>query len=397
MIASNGQGFIDSSCIVGTITTENIGLHKEETQTSSLSQQALQQHEQIVADLVGAYNAADPDGVTRLNGLFHSALNIEKIREFIRDKLCNLSDTQRRIDNFTLGDAQLLVARLYGFDNWNELLRSANEPASDPHAARFVLSSKPPFYRIDWTNNTIEPRQPMSTRDWENVCAVIRELRLTSIKSASLIGDADLEIISQLNQVTSLNLDGSKRLTDKGIQYLARMPQLRELTLGGQITDRGLEVLAELRELRVFKMFWQGNITDQGIASLSSCEQLEEVDLLGCNTGDGAIAALAGKPKLRLFKTGQNVSDDGLALLQQFPAFKTPPAEEPEYGLMSFSAGPTNLLIDGPFTAAGLKHLHGLDGLVALSFFWHTTHLRGDDLRALGACGWGCRRRTRRR
>jgi len=142
-------------------------------------------------------------------------------------------------------------------------------------------------------------------------------------------------------------------------------------------------VLGHLPELRVFKMFWQGNITDEGVASLRSCDQLEEVDLLGCNTGDGAIAALSGKPQLRRFKTGRNVSDDGLALLQQFPAFKTPPAEEPEYGLMSFSAEPTNLLIDGPFTAAGLKNLHGLDGLVGLSFFWHSSRLRGDDLQSL--------------
>ena len=51
------------------------------------------------------------------------------------------------------------------------------------------------------------------------------------------------QIISQLDQITSLNLDGSKRLTDKGLQYLARMPQLRELILGGQITDHGLEAL----------------------------------------------------------------------------------------------------------------------------------------------------------
>ncbi len=344
---------------------------------------ALEQHHRIAADLVAAYNTADPDAATRLNDLFHSAISIEQIRDFIRDKLCYLPDTQRRIDNFALDDAQLVLARLYGFADWNELVRSSNAPAGDPHSAPFVLSSKPPFYRIDWPNNSIEPRQPMSTKDWENVCSIIKDLGLTRVNSANLIGDDDLEIISQLDQVTSLNLDGSKRLTEKGLQYLARMPQLRELTLGGQITDHSLEVLGQLRELRVFKMFWQGNITDEGIANLRCCEQLEEVDLLGCNVGDGAIAALAGKPKLRRFKTGQNVTDDGLELLQQFPAFKTPTAEEPEFGLMSFTAGPTNLLLDGPFTGAGLKSLRGLDGLVGLSFFRHTARLRSDDLQAL--------------
>ena len=343
----------------------------------------LKQHQRIAEDLVAVYNSANQEAATRLNDLFHSALNIEQICDFIRDKLFSLPDTQRRTENFTLDDAQLIVARLYGFTDWNVLVQSSNESASDLHSAAVVLSSKPPFYRINWANNSIEPRQPMSTRDWENVCAVIRGLGLTAIESASLISDDDLEIISQLDQITSLNLDGSKRVTDKGLQYLARMPQLRELILGGQITDRGLEVLRDLRELRVFKMFWQGNTSDVGVGNLKSCDHLEEVDLLGCNTGDGAIAALAGKPKLRRFNTGRNVTDAGLGLLHQFPAFKTPQAEDPKFGLMSFSAEPTNLLIDGPFTRKGLNNLRGLDGLVGLSFFWHTSRLHGDDLQCL--------------
>jgi len=343
----------------------------------------LEQHRRIAEDLVAVYNSADVAAATRLNDLFHSTLNIEQIRDFIRDKLFNVPETQRRIDNFTLADAQLLVAQLYGFQDWNELAKSTNEPAADLHSAPFVLSSKPPFYRIDWTNNSIEPRQPMSRKDWEDVCALIRDLGITGVNSGSLIGDDDLEIISKLDQITSLNLNGSKRLTDKGLQYLARMPQLRELILDGQITDEGLEALNHLRELRVFQMFWQRNITDQGIANLRFCDQLEEVDLLGCNAGDGAIAALAGNRKLRRFKTGRNVSDDGLAMLHQLPAFKTAQPEEPKFGLMSFSTEPTNLLIDGPFTRKGLNNLRGLDGLFGLSFFWHTSVLRGDDLQVL--------------
>lgn len=343
----------------------------------------LKEHRRIAEDLVAVYNSADSAAAARLNNLFHSSLNTEQIHDFIRDKLFNLPDTERRLNNFTLDDAQDVVARLYGFDDWRALVQSGDKPESDLHSAPFVLSSKPPFYRIDWSSNSIEPRQPMSSKDWENVCAVIKELGLTSINSANLIGDDDLQIISRLDQITSLNLDGSKRLTEKGLAYLARMPQLRELILGGQVTDRSLDVLRQLRELRVFRMYWQSNITDQGIANLRFCDLLEEVDLLGCNTGDGAIAALAGKAKLRRFKTGRNVSDDGLALLHQFPAFKTRPNEEPAFGLMSFSVEPTNLLIDGPFTRNGLNNLSGLDGLFGLSFFWHTKRLRGEDLQGL--------------
>jgi hypothetical protein len=227
----------------------------------------------------------------------------------------------------------------------------------------------------------------MSTKDWENVCDVIKELGLTAINSANMIGDDDLAIISQLDQITSLNLDGSKQITDEGLKYLARMPQLRELILGGQITDSGLEPLQHLRELRVFQMYWQNGITDKGISNLRLCNQLEEVDLLGCNVGDGAIAALTGKPNLCRFKTGRNVTDDGLQLLHEFPAFKSWQGGEVKYGLMSFAGEPTSLLIDGPFTGKGLASLRGLDGVFGLSFFWHTTRLRGDDLRFLDGLG----------
>ena len=343
----------------------------------------LQQHQRIAEDLVAAYNSADAEVLTRLNDLFHSSLNIQQIRDFIRDKLFNLPNAAQRTDNFTLPDAQLVVARLYGFQNWSELVQSSNAAEQDLRSAAVVLSSRPPFYRIDWTNNSIEPRQPMSTKDWENVCDVIKELGLTAVNSANLIGDDDLAIISQLDQITSLNLDGSQRITDKGLKYLARMSQLRELNLSGQITDRGLESLQHLSELQVFRMYWQNGITDKGITNLRLCNQLEEVDLLGCNVGDGAIAALTGKPNLRRFKTGRNVTDDGLQLLHDFPSFKSWQGGEVKYGLMSFGGEPTNLLIDGPFTGNGLASLRGLEGVFGLSFFWHTSRLRGDDLRFL--------------
>ena len=84
-----------------------------------------------------------------------------------------------------------------------------------------------------------------------------------------------------------------------------------------------------------------------GVGNLRFCDQLEEADLLDCNLGDGAIAVLAGKTKMRRIKTGRSVSDDGLGLLHSFPAFKTWSEGGPEYGLMSFGAEPTNLLVMG--------------------------------------------------
>jgi hypothetical protein len=161
------------------------------------------------------------------------------------------------------------------------------------------------------------------------------------------------------------------------------MPQLRQLILGGQINDEGLESLKHLSELRVFAMFWQNEVSDAGVSNLRFSNKLEDVDLLGCNVGDGAIAALADKPNLKRLKTGRNVTDAGLKYLHEFPAFKSWSGGEPRYDLMSFGAEPTNLLLDGPFTRKGIEDLKGLHGLFGLSFFWHTSQLRGDDLEAL--------------
>ena len=60
-------------------------------------------------------------------------------------------------------------------------------------------------------------------------------------------------------------------------------------------------------------MTWQRGITDAGVANLRFCDRLEHVDLMGSPTGDGAIEALQGKPKLRYFSSGRLVTDAGLA------------------------------------------------------------------------------------
>jgi Leucine Rich repeat len=343
----------------------------------------LDQHNRLAEDLVAAYNSADTDAVARLNDLFHSSLNAEQIRDFVRDKLMGLAQIE---EHLTLADARLLFARIYGFKSWEEFVETSNEPLRDLRSSPVVWSSRPPFFRIDWSNKSIGPQQPMSKRDWEDLFAVVKELGLAAVHSNNMMSDDDLEALSHIDHITALDLSGSQRITDKGLQYLARMPQLRNLNLSehpGRITDRGLEVLRHLSELRVFEMCWQAGVTDKGISNLRFCDRLEVVDLLGTNTGDGTLAALKGKPKLRSLKTGRNVTDEGLRLLHEFPAFKSWQGGEVKYGLMSFGAEPTNLLIDGPFTAQGLAQLRGLDGVFGLSFFWHTTRLRGDDLQCL--------------
>ena len=72
----------------------------------------------------------------------------------------------------------------------------------------------------------------------------------------------------------------------------------------------------------------------------------------------------------------------GCRCLHEFPRFREPSTGEPKYDLMSFSAQPNSLLLDGPFTDRGLSTLAGLEGLVGVNLFWHTPALTPAGLAA---------------
>ena len=102
------------------------------------------------------------------------------------------------------------------------------------------------------------------------------------------------------------------------------------------------------------------------------------VNLSWTRTGDGAIRALAGKQKLDIFRSGNQVTDAGLALLHELPVFKTWKGSEPRMSLLGFDAGPNFLMLRGSFTDKGMTQLVGLDGLFALT-------LERDQLSITGA------------
>jgi hypothetical protein len=350
---------------------------------TQLAEDRLGQFEQLAKDFVAAYQG-DAEALDRLNDIFPRSFTWEQLRETVHQRVSALSGEAA---DFALADAQLFVAREHGFESWAQLAGRIVQPPAAPPSTPLGLSSTPPFYRIDREENAIEPRPPMSRKDWDTIFDVMRELRITGLKANGQLTDEAMEGLTRLDHVTRLELGGSKRLTDEGLRHLAHMPQLEELDLseypGGRITDRGLEALRHLTMLRRFQMCWQRGVSDVGVANVAFCDHLESVNLMGTPTGDGAIRALAGKRNLRRFKTGRLVTDAGLPLLHQFPMFKTWQGGEIKYGLMSFDAEPTDLLLDGPFTDKGLTTIAGLEGLFGLSFFWHASALTPDGLKPL--------------
>jgi hypothetical protein len=297
--------------------------------------QTLERFERLAADLAAAYASGNSQAVREINWRFGT--------EF----LCDFHDPARMREYADGDTARAMVARFYGHDTWTGFMQS------------FTVS-EPKLYRIDRAEDRLMVNGPVSDRDWESVCDNL---------------NAD--------QITGLSAPG---ITDEGLRRLERAPFLEELELSnprGSLTDRGLAVLRNLPNLRKISLCWQPKITDAGIANLGYCELLEDVDLMGTHTGDTAIRALAGKARLRYLKTGREVTDAVLPMLHQFPVFKTWQGGEASLDLMSFAGGPNHLMIDGPFTNAGLARLVGLDGLYGLSFFWHSNRFTGAGLAPL--------------
>ena len=319
-------------------------------------------YERLAQDYVRALDEQDASALERMNTQYSRAFTFDDLFSEIWRRVYAFRQRSSRVPKHVLklDEAQMLVAQNAGFGSWDALIASLETGASPI-----------PPYSMDIRRNAIAPRRLLSDREWDELIALMKERRIEGLSANGLMTDALAARIAELDHVIALGIGGSRGLSDEGLLQLARMPQLRWLNLseypGGKLTDRGLEALRHLPNLRVFEMTWQKGITDAGVANLRVCDQLERVDLMGSPTGDGAIEALQGKPKLSSFASGKLVTDAGLRWLHNFPRLKTWQGDEN-----------TRLLIDGPFTNAGLASLVGLDGVFDLDLFWHVTGITSD-------------------
>ncbi len=349
----------------------------------------LDQFEQLARDLADAYTAGQPHAVREINWNYGTGFPYDNDRtpEKMHRHLPTWYTAANRTFDLALADTRQMIARAYDYASWDDF-RASFRPRSAATPA-----SRPQLYRIDWQDNRLHAQGPLDQSDWDRVAAVMREHGLTKL-SAGGITDAAMPLLAPL-PLTHLAIE-SHRLTDDGAQHLAQLAQLEELEFGGwksPLTDRAFAPLPHLSRLRRLQCCWTQGLSDAAARYLASCPQLAQVDFMGTRLGDGLLRHLAGQPHLQRLSTGTGLTDDGLDFLHEIPAFHTWPGGEPDYGLMSFQAGPTFLLLDGQITNDGLARLRGLDGLFGLSFFWHCPaigsaglpHLR--ELASLGFIG----------
>jgi hypothetical protein len=329
----------------------------------------------MAEELAAAYVSGDAERVKQFNWTHGTSFVHHRETEAVEPLSMDLA----------IRDTRQLIATHAGFTTWDTLVSSmlpAVPGRFRPRQGDDGLGL-PPFCRID-DDNRMAVDGAAAAPHWDDLLDVIADLDVSKILVNGLT-DRGLEALSRAGSITGLIVGGA-HLTDEGMRHLAAMPQLEGLGLGGpmcRITDRGLEALRHLKRLRRFDMQWAPRVSDAGIAHLAGCDRLEHVDLMGTPTGDGALVALAGKPALRYVATGRQVTDDGLALLREFPVFRAPYGADVALGLMHFSLEHNSVLLDGAFTDRGLAQLSGLQGLIGVNLFWHTPAFTADGLSAL--------------
>jgi hypothetical protein len=336
------------------------------------------EYDRLAADLTAAFNTKDDAALERLNASYQRMFTFEDLWAEIWRRVYSFRQRAFRGSDHSLhlAEAQTVIAQDAGFGNWAALARAAATGASPV-----------PPHDVDTAAGAIAPRRRLSDAEWDALIDVMKEQRIAALDANGLMTDAVLARVARLDHITRLSLGGSRELTDDGLLQLARMPQLEALDLseypGGRLTDRGLTVLRHLPNLRTFQMTWQRGITDAGAAHLRHCDRLESVNLMGSPTGDGAIAALQGKAQLRSLSTGRLTTDAGLLLLHTLPMLKRRHDPQPASG--DPEPQPVRLLIDGPFTNAGLAGIASLEGVADLDLFWHVTGITSDGFANLAA------------
>ncbi|MFN3191116.1 MAG: hypothetical protein ACE361_11375 [Aureliella sp.] len=127
----------------------------------------------------------------------------------------------------------------------------------------------------------------------------LRSLNLRSVFSEPELGNQELRLLSKLSWLEHLDLS-STELDADGLQFLTLCKNLKRLSLrSGAVGDQGIEVLEalDLQSLSLNRV----NLTDRGVESISRMENLRDLALHYCtrNTTIEGLAELKKLPRLR--------------------------------------------------------------------------------------------------
>ena len=207
----------------------------------------------------------------------------------------------------------------------------------------------------------------------ENVKGLMQLQRLNIFCTA--ITDRGLTCLGAVTSVRHLRLFGNNSLTSAMWVNLQHLPDLTDIDPGQiPITDKGLEILARLHNLRTLSLSNTG-ITDDGLKRLSTLTNLESLELSATEVTDVGLENLRAFTKLKsLGLQCTRLTDAGLKHLLSLPIERldVSSTQVTDTGLEELKAlsrlewlSVTSHLL----TATGVRHLQALPRLTNLSLY----------------------------
>ncbi|MBZ0187626.1 MAG: hypothetical protein K8F91_15370, partial [Candidatus Obscuribacterales bacterium] len=117
--------------------------------------------------------------------------------------------------------------------------------------------------------------------------------------TATNVTDKGLETISEIKSLRSLILTDCGNITDKGMTYINRLPELSILSLEGTaITDDGIGRLSNLTNLILFYMPTSTKITDASLPIIWNQNKIRSVSVNDTAVSKSAVKKLFALPKI---------------------------------------------------------------------------------------------------
>jgi hypothetical protein len=305
-------------------------------------------------DLLNAHTAKSPEALARIRA-FHP-------------KFAGKKDHEVQAGRFSLSDAQLIVAREYGFESWPKLKHHV-ELASRTNAQAAIPATAPapsPRDSADYLENLA--RDLVAAYESGDAAAIQRlnehygqsfthgDVRAAVWHNVNKVRQAQgrpgcftlpdaQELIAQQagfgNWMAFVNSGGTppvaapyaidgkrisprRNLSDKDWDTLIAIMKERRITAldaGGQMTDAVLKRIADLDQLTRLELGSSQQLTDDGLQHLARMPQLRDLDLSnypGSRITDRGLEVLRQLPELRAFQIcwQPGITDAGVANLR---------------------------------------------------------------------------------
>ncbi|MDO5565587.1 MAG: hypothetical protein Q4G59_02940 [Planctomycetia bacterium] len=152
--------------------------------------------------------------------------------------------------------------------------------------------------------------------------AALKKLKLVSISNAN-ITTPTLEMLSTLPELTTLELRRDLKLDDASLAVMEKMPKLETfIALYNSFTNSGMNRISKVKTLKVVDVRGCTDISDTGAKYLARLPNLEEVSFRLMIT-DSGVENLVAAPKLRYIEFQDCEIDMGSAeFFKQMPALK---------------------------------------------------------------------------